>query len=345
MRENRIKVILLFSDGRTRKEIKEILLLDFKTIRRYICDFIHYGMDSIEFKDNRKDNSGNSMKISEAQKNEIEKYLEENIVTEAKEIQKYILDNFKIKYSLSGTINLLHKLGYTFKQVVQIPQKANTEEAVKEQMRFECNYNNMKNNMNENEKIYFIDAVHPTHNATKGYAWVKSGEEKVIETNSGRSRININGAYNPQDGELITIEAKTIDSEAVKSLFDEILKINSNTTDNIYIFSDNARYYKSKFIQELLREDKYKRIKLIFLPTYSPNLNPIERVWKFLKKYVLKNKFYKTFKEFKEAISLFLDEEIKSQSMKEKLKKFASDIFHIRRSEKICNIDSNFVIY
>ena len=75
---------------------------------------------------------------------------------------------------------------------------------------------------------------------------------------------------------------------------------------------------------------------MIFLPAYSPNLNPIERVWKFFKKNVLENKFYKTFSEFKSAIELFFKEELKLPIMKDKLRKFASDNFHIRHRELCC---------
>ncbi|RLA68813.1 MAG: hypothetical protein DRG24_09565 [Epsilonproteobacteria bacterium] len=64
---------------------------------------------------------------------------------------------------------------------------------------------------------------------------------------------------------------------------------------------------------------------------YTHNLNPIERVWKFFKKEVLKNRFYPTFKEFEKAIEDFFQKEIKEESMKEKLRRFVSDNFHIRR--------------
>ena len=86
-------------------------------------------------------------------------------------------------------------------------------------------------------------------------------------------------------------------------------------------------------IQEALQTVKYQRIKMIFLPAYAPNLNPIERVWKFFKKKVLENKFYKKFSEFKEAIDIFFKKELKLPIMKEELRQFASDNFHIRHRE------------
>jgi len=71
----------------------------------------------------------------------------------------------------------------------------------------------------------------------------------------------------------------------------------------IYIYSDNARYYRSKLIQEYLKASK---ITLMHVPPYSPNLNLIERYWKFFKKKVLYGKYYEKFSHFKQAFDILL---------------------------------------
>lgn len=115
-------------------------------------------------------------------------------------------------------------------------------------------------------------------------------------------RVNLNGTHNVMRGEVIVTPRETVNSESTLKLFDTILENYSDTDGNIYLFADNARYYKSTMIQEALQTEKYQRIKMIFLPAYAPNLNPIERVWKCFKKEVLENRFYKTVCEFKSAI-------------------------------------------
>jgi transposase len=335
MRENRIRVVLAYDDGNEKTQIKKWLLLDLQTIRQYINDFKQYRMDSIDFEDGRKNRSGNKTELSDSQIEQVKHYLRENIVTEAKEIQSYCETTFNIKYSLSGITALLHRLNFTYKKVTAIPQKSNTIKATQEQLSFEQSYEQFKKNLSNNDKAYFMDGVHPTHNTKAGYAWIEIGKEKIVETNSGRDRVNINGAYDALSGEVVTINTQTINSSSTLKLFDAILKTNSNTDGDLYCFSDNARYYKSNIIQEALKENRYRRIKMIFIPTYSPNLNPIERVWKFFKKEVIENQFYKTFKEFKEGIDDFFQKRIKTEEMKEKLKVFASDNFHIRHREKI----------
>lgn len=73
--------------------------------------------------------------------------------------------------------------------------------------------------------------------------------------------------------------------------------------EKIHIFCDNARYYRNKKVQAFLEESK---ISMHFLPPYSPNLNPIERLWKLMNEEVINNKYYEKFSEFKENILRFL---------------------------------------
>ncbi len=148
--------------------------------------------------------------------------------------------------------------------------------------------------------------------------------------------------FKPIVGENMgNLSSDTINTNSTLKLFDTIIEHYSDTQENLYLFCDNARYYKSSMLQEALQTDKYKRIKMIFLPAYAPNLNPIERVWKFFKKEVLENKFYKTFCEFKDAIDIFFKEELKLPIMQEKLRRFASDNFHIHHRE-LCYLPSPY---
>jgi len=333
MRENRIKTILLCEKEMSRGEIKEILLLDFQTIRRYINDFEKYGMESIDFDDRRTTKSGNKKKLTIEEEKKVKKFVQDNLIEEAKEVQNYILKEFKIKYHINSVINVLHNLGFSYKKVVTIPQKANSIESIEKQLVFEEQYKKCKESLKKDENMLFLDGVHPTHNTKAGFAWIEKGQEKIIETNSGRDRVNLNGAYNIVSGKVIVTASLTVNSDSTLELFDSILKTYEKMDGHIYLFSDNARYYKSYMIQDALKTEKYQRIKMIFLPAYSPNLNPIERVWKFFKKEVLSNKFYKTFSEFKSAIHLFFDKKIHEPILKEKLKQFASDNFHIRHRQ------------
>ena len=153
--------------------------------------------------------------------------------------------------------------------------------------------------------ILFGDGVHPTHNPHKTKAWIKRGEEKQIKTNTGRGRLNINGVLNMETMKVTTHFSETINAEETIKLFDKIHLVYKDATI-IYLIIDNARYYKNKDVTAYL-ERKDCRIKVIHLPAYSPNLNFIERLWKFMKKYIIGVKYREKFKEFDYDIHQFFD--------------------------------------
>ena len=95
-----------------------------------------------------------------------------------------------------------------------------------------------------------------------------------------------------------------LDSGKTSESIAEYLFLSRNTVTNYYIFvvADNARYYRNRKVKAFLETSK---VKIIFLPPYSPNLNLIERLWRFLKKIVLYNRYYERFADFKAAILSF----------------------------------------
>ncbi|MEM8629461.1 MAG: IS630 family transposase, partial [Chlamydiota bacterium] len=148
-----------------------------------------------------------------------------------------------------------------------------------------------------------MDGVHPTHNTKTIWGWMKKGVRKTIRTNTGRQRINLSGALDINKHKVLIQEDTTLNAESTIAFFKKIEKSYENFV-KIYLFSDNARYYKNRFVQDYL---KNSRIELRFLPPYSPNLNPIERLWKFMNEKVLWNKYYEKFSAFKHAVMGFLE--------------------------------------
>jgi transposase len=148
-----------------------------------------------------------------------------------------------------------------------------------------------------------MDAVHPQHNPVLGYGWIKRGEDAEVPSNTGRRRLNINGAVDLERLEPVVRYDDTIDAASTIALFDQILLAYTYATC-VYIICDNAGYYRSKAVQAYLQDS---RIKLVFLPPYAPNLNLIERLWKFFKKQVLYNRYYESFDEFRTACKDFFN--------------------------------------
>jgi transposase len=122
-----------------------------------------------------------------------------------------------------------------------------------------------------------------------------------IKSPSGRNRFNVLGALNAISHELIMItNDKYINAYSFCELLWKISCKYANINIPITLVLDNARYQKCKLVFYFA---KLLDIELLYLPTYSPNLNLIERLWKFVKKKCLYSKYYPDFTSFKDSIS------------------------------------------
>jgi transposase len=159
---------------------------------------------------------------------------------------------------------------------------------------------------NDKEVLLFSDPMHQIHNVENDYAWQQMGKAgtKEICSNTGRRRLNIIGAINPVTMQpTILLEEENCNADSIVRLL-EAIKKQYNQAETICLILDNARYQKGIIAQSKAKE---LGIDLVYLPPYSPNLNLIERLWKFFKKKVMKNKYYPDFKTFKTAIEQFFE--------------------------------------
>lgn len=150
--------------------------------------------------------------------------------------------------------------------------------------------------------LFFVDAAHFVLQPFLGFLYCFT--KIFVKASAGRKRYNVLGALNAITKEITTITNFTyINSISVCSLLE---KLKTQYVDlPIYLVLDNARYQKNKFVQEYA--DKLG-ITLVFLPTYSPNLNLIERLWKFVKKEALYSTYYENFSDFTNAINQCLED-------------------------------------
>lgn len=313
---DRIKAILMLNKGYSNKEVAEVLLFDENTITEWKKRYLER-KNSTGWLFN--DYEGYTGKLTKKERGLVDKYVTTELISDSRQVQKFIKENFKKDYSISGTVALLHRLKFTYKQTTLIPAKydANTQKEWKE------TYEKFSDNLKEDETVVFVDGMHPTHNSICGKAWIKIGETKEIKSNSGRQRCNLNGAYNPLTSEVIVKDYKTLDTQATLEFLKEI-EAKYPSKASIYVVIDNARYYKNKEVRHYV---KNSRIELIFLPSYSPNLNLIERFWKLVKNYVIKNRYYEKFKDFKEAILNFCNRS--NLEFRKLLKQFVGTKLHL----------------
>jgi transposase len=149
----------------------------------------------------------------------------------------------------------------------------------------------------------FGDAVHFLHNVHPGCLWSKKGQRPALTANSGRRRYSVLGGY-AVTGEYVGVETEgMVNAQTVIAWIDH-LDAAFPEAERITVYVDNARYFHARLVKAHLVG---KRVCFVYLPAYSPNLNLIERLWKFCKKTIL-IKFYATYTEFTQAVSAFFQD-------------------------------------
>lgn len=231
--------------------------------------------------------------LSDEQLTCLDVHLQKHLYLNARQVGDYLYETFELDYSDAGVTAILHRLDFVYKKVKPVPGKADE----KAQQAFVAELEPLL--QASDTVIYFTDATHPTHNTQPHYGWIKKGKEKQIATNAARQRLNLQGAVSVgRNIKALIHPAETINSQSTIDLYAKLLK--QQPKKKIVVICDNAPYHHSRLLAKWLA--KHKRISQKFLPAYAPNLNLIERLWKWMKKKVTATVYYPTFEEFKKAI-------------------------------------------
>lgn len=224
----------------------------------------------------------------------LEAHFRDHLPATVKEAMSEIEALTGIKRSETQVRQFLKKLGLRRRKVGMLPAKADPDEQatfLKEQID-----PRLAEAQAGKRAVFFVDAAHFVLAAFLGYLW--SFARVFIKAPAGRQRFNVLGALNAITHELVTVTNTTyITATEVCELLCKLAALNLGVP--ITVFLDNARYQKCALVTSVAAS---LNIELCYLPTYSPNLNLIERLWKFVKKECLYSKYYADFAKFKAAI-------------------------------------------
>lgn len=295
----RARYLILLHEGCDESAVCRILEIRRDLGGHWRKRFERDGLKFLHMKD-YKDREGH---LSAEQETELTGNMRRAFMGTTSEIRDHIRKTYGQEYSVSGCIKLVHRLGFEYKKPVKLP-RANEAE----QRSFIATYDKLQNHLPEDEVIYFGDGVHPDHQVRPSHGWFYKDDLPAVPASSGRKRVNIHGALCLENFDAPFIEAETINADTTIALFDMLEKRNPDKR-RIHVILDNAAYHKAAKVREWL-ERPGCRIKIIWLPSYAPHLNSIERFWGVMHSYVTHNKFYKTFRGFRKAILRFLTETV-----------------------------------
>lgn len=287
---DRIKAVLAYDDGYTYSEIARLLLLDDETIRRHIEAY--FSVHKL-----KPENGGSASYLTLTETHLLKTHLHERTYLYVKDVCEYVRKIFNKSYSVSGMTQWLQANDFRYKKPHGIPSKADTEK----QKAFIEYYESLKARLENNEEIYFADSTHRQHQTRLAYGWIAKGVRKAEKMTACQKRVNIIGAINLDGHHIEYRQVAWVNGDNIKAFLNQLIASNPNA-ERIHLFLDNAGYHKSKDIQNFIKKTK---ITFHYLPPYSPNLNPIERLWKIMHENVTYNRYYSKLADFTEGILNF----------------------------------------
>lgn len=316
--KDRLRAILAYDEGHDVYDIANILKLSESTTYNYINDYL------TKNKIAHNPRGGSDTKLSVSQEIELIKHLHSITYLTAKAICAYVASKYKVQYTIAGMTKWLERNEFVYKKPKSIPGKLDE----KQQQAFIQTYNKLKAKASSNEIIMFMDAVHPEYQSQAVSGWMPKGEIKTLATTNTQYRLHLNGAIDLQTMDIFTREYDTINAESIISFFTDLEQKYPNKI--IHIICDNGRSNKNKELDEYL---KGSRIKIQYLPPYSPNLNAIERLWKVMREHVSYNKIYSKFADFTDAVHFFFNHKI--HDIAEELRSRINDNFEVIRHNPV----------
>jgi transposase len=271
--QKKMEALWLKSQGFRHKDICVAVGITESTLISYLRQYKDGGIETLKTMSFNKPRS-----VLEDHRDTLEDYFRKNPPASVGQAMAEIEKRTGIKRNKERIRQFLKRMGMTCRKTGMMPAKADVAKAGE-------------------RAVFFIDAAHFVLAPYLGMLWCFV--RQFIRAPAGRQRFNVLGALNAITHELVLVTNDSyINANSVCDLLRRVAALGLSVP--ITFILDNARYQKCFLVQNLATE---LNIELLYLPSYSPNLNLIERLWKFVKKKCLYSTYYENFSLFSNAIS------------------------------------------
>jgi len=297
----RLTAVLLLAEGKSRAEVAHVLGIGLSQLGEWLRLYRNQGVDALctlRYK-------GDPGKLTPSQLERLKEEVSTGCFRNSEQIRQWLVDTFGVSYTPSGVKDLLRRIGVSYHKVTGFLWKADPDK----QKEFLDKHRRQKaqaRRAGPTTRRYYVDACHPIWGLDLVFScWLLVGQRFLVGMGSGRKRLNILGAYCPDDQEYLDLRLTrdNINGEQFVNLL-RLLRERHPEVKEFILYLDNAKYYGKPVVQEWLA--RHPEFHLEPVPPYSPNLNLIERLWKLLRQKAL-CRWHKTFEAMQEAVSEVLD--------------------------------------
>jgi transposase len=299
--QRKMEVLWLKHHGETHQRIAALAGVSRSSVQRYLSEFLQGGLDEI-----RRCRHAGQKSALQQHRASLEEHFRQHPPRSVRQAQEVIRQRTGLVRGLTQVRRFLRRLGLQPRKVaaVPVPPKKTPEEHAREQRQFLDD--ELEPVLAEaragRRDVYFVDASHFVFASFLGWVWCAA--RLFVRAASGRKRYNVLAALHAVSHRLIRVTNHSyVNACSVCELLRAVAQARGGRPVTLVL--DNARYQKCALVQELARS---LGIHLLYLPGYSPNLNLIERVWRFVKKQCLRSAYHPTYESFTAAIDQCLEE-------------------------------------
>lgn len=317
----RLTAVLAIAAGKAREEVAELLGVSLSQLGEWLRVFRHEGLAALC----EIHNKGDPGNLTANQIAQLKAQVSTACFRNSDQIRHWVESTFGVRYSSTGIKDLLKRIGVSYHKVTGFLWKADPDKQRAFVERVARHQREAKRPDAPRTRRYYVDACHPVWGLDLVYCcWLLVGQRFLVGMGSGRKRLNILGAYCPDDHEYLDYRLTRDNINGAQFVnFLRLLRATHPQAERFILYVDGARYYDSPVVKDWLR--RHPEFHLSGIPAYSPNVNLIERMWKFLRAKAL-SRWHKTFADMQAAVSGVLDH---LEDYRGELRALMTETFHI----------------
>ena len=317
----RLTAVLTIAEGKSRQEVAHLLGIGLSQLGAWLRVYRNKGLDALcvlHYK-------GDPGKLTAGQVSQLKEKVSSGCFRNSDQIRQWLQDTFGVSYTSTGVKDLLRRVGVSYHKVSGFLWKADPDKQRAFVKRVARHQREASRPDAPRTRRYYVDACHPVWGLDLVYCcWLLVGQRFLVGMGSGRKRLNILGAYCPDDHEYVDyrLTRDNVNGEQFVN-FLRLLRSMHPEVERFILYVDGARYYDSPVVKEWLK--RHPEFLLSAIPAYSPNVNLIERMWKFMRAKAL-CRWHRTFEDMQAAVSGVLDH---LEDYRGELQTLMTETFHV----------------